>query len=199
MPINMPNSNFTSSSFLLSWNIQVYGNALTSQIQRKATTGARWVAQYELPPLKREGYAEWQAFFANLNGRLNTFYAYDPNATSPRGIGTGTPLVNGGSQTGNTLVTDGWTSSQTGILKKGDYFSVNNELKIITNDIDSDGSGNATLEFEPPLRNSPSDNASITVNDAKCEMVLLTDAVNFSLNRSFVSSPIIIQATEVFS
>jgi len=30
-------------------------------------------------------------------------------------------------------------------------------------------------------------------------MVLLTDAVNFSLNRSFVSSPIIIQATEVFS
>ncbi len=50
------------------------------------------------------------------------------------GVATGTPLVNGGSQnvtyanaTGansQTLVTDGWTNSTTGILKAGDVFTI---------------------------------------------------------------------------
>ena len=51
------------------------------------------------------------------------------------GVATGTPLVNGGSQnvtyanaTGNnwsqTLNTDGWTNSTTGILKAGDVFTI---------------------------------------------------------------------------
>lgn len=50
------------------------------------------------------------------------------------GVATGTPLVNGANQnvtyanaTGansQTLVTDGWTNSTTGILKKGDVFTI---------------------------------------------------------------------------
>jgi hypothetical protein len=50
------------------------------------------------------------------------------------GVATGTPLVNGGAQnvtyanaTGansQTLVTDGWTNSTTGILKAGDVFTI---------------------------------------------------------------------------
>jgi hypothetical protein len=60
-----------------------------------------------------------------------------PNHTV--GVATGTPLVNGGSQnvtyanaisgtisggTSQTLVTDGWTNSTTGIVKKGDVFTI---------------------------------------------------------------------------
>ena len=199
MAENLPNSNFVSSSFVLNWNTQVYGNAITQQMQRKSTTGARWSATYQLPPLKRESYAEWVSFFSLLQGRLKTFNAYDPNGVTPRGIGTGTPLVNGGSQTGTSLITDGWTANQTGILKKGDYFTVNSELKMMTADVNSDESGDATLVFQPPLRNSPSDNAPITVSHPSCEMILMTDSIPFDINKSLVTSPIVFQAIEVFS
>tara|TARA_R110000824_G_scaffold47353_3_gene134949 strand:+ start:9817 stop:10416 length:600 start_codon:yes stop_codon:yes gene_type:complete len=199
MAINLPNADFTSSSFVLMFNTQTYGNGTTNQVQRKSTTGAKWVATYTLPPQKRATYADWQVFFALLQGRLNTFNGYDPNGVTARGIATGTPIVKGASQTGNTLITDGWTINQTGIMKKGDYFSVNNELKMITADSNSDGSGDSTLTFEPPLRNSPADNAPLTVSTASCEMILLTDQVNFQVNKSMVSSPIVIQAVEVFS
>lgn len=200
MAENFPSTtSFVTSSFNLLWNTQTFGNGVTQQMQRKSTSGARWTATYTIRPMKRADYAEWQAFFATLQGRLNTFNAYDPNGTSPRGVGTGTPLVNGASQTGTSLITDGWTSGQTGIMKKGDYFSVNGELKIMTSDVNSDGSGNATLTFQPPLRNSPDNNAPITVNTASCEMYLMTDQIDLQLNNVNVSQPIIIQGIEAIS
>ncbi|MGA9851837.1 MAG: hypothetical protein WBR15_02780 [Gammaproteobacteria bacterium] len=46
-------------------------------------------------------------------------YAYEI-----QGVGTGTPTVDGGSQTGNSLLTEGWTDSISGILLPGDMFQV---------------------------------------------------------------------------
>ncbi len=91
-----------------------------------------------------------------------------------RGTPTGTPLVNGGSQTGTTLVTDGWSNS-TLVLKKGDYFVVNSELKMVTADETSDGSGNLTINFEPALRSSPSNNAGLTISSCTAVMMLVDD------------------------
>lgn len=104
-----------------------------------------------------------------------------------KGIATGTPLVNGASQTGANLVTDGWTASQTGILKQGDVFTiagvyhVNPISKVSTGvlqqfvataDCNSDGVGNSTVPISPSIvtsgpyqtvSGSPADNAAITV------------------------------------
>jgi hypothetical protein len=112
------------------------------------------------------------------------------------GAYVGTPLVNGGSQnvtyatSKNTntqsLITDGWTGSVTGILKAGDIitlagvYSINPISKqstgrlqtfVITTDADS-SSGAATLTISPAIITSgpyqtvsaaPADNAAITV------------------------------------
>lgn len=83
------------------------------------------------------------------------------------GVATGTPLVNGASQTGNSLATDGWTNSITGILLKGDVFtiagvqSVNPVSRkatgvlqdfVVTADADSGAStGPATLSIQPAI------------------------------------------------
>jgi hypothetical protein len=79
--------------------------------------------------------------------------------------------VNGASQTGNELVTDGWTNSTTGILKAGDYIQLGSgssaQLYKVLDDVNSNGSGQATLTIYPDLRSSPSDNAAITVSNAK--------------------------------
>lgn len=99
----------------------------------------------------------------------------------------GTPLVNGASQTGANLVTDGWTAAAASRLKKGDVFTidgvymVNYQTKatlstlqqfLVTADVSSDGSGNATVPIFPSIitsgatqsvSNSPANDAAITV------------------------------------
>ncbi len=99
----------------------------------------------------------------------------------------GTPLVNGGSQTGASLVTDGWTAAAASRLKKGDVFTIagvnsvnpqsrqsTGELQqfVVTADVSSDGSGNLTAAISPSITTSgafqtvtgsPADNAAITV------------------------------------
>lgn len=122
-------------------------------------------------------------------GRASGFNWYmDQNLPSQTiGAQGGTPLVNGASQSGNSLVTDGWTASAATRLLKGDRFTIaavymvnaqsRNSIGVLqtfvaTSDAASDGSGNLTVYFEPPLVASgqyqtvdslPADNAAITV------------------------------------
>lgn len=114
------------------------------------------------------------------------------------GVATGTPLVNGASQNvtydtvkdtyQQSLITDGWTNSTTGILKKGDVFTiagvfaVNPVTKatlpflrqfVVKADANSGATtGPATLTISPPIivggsqatvSAAPADNAAITV------------------------------------
>lgn len=102
------------------------------------------------------------------------------------GTKAGTPLVAGGSQTGASLVTDGWTASSA-VLKKGDIFTIAGVYRVhpeskattgtlqqfvVTADKSADGSGNATVAISPSIvtsgatqnvSGSPADNAAITV------------------------------------
>jgi P22 coat protein - gene protein 5 len=99
----------------------------------------------------------------------------------------GTPLVNGAAQSGASLVTDGWTASAASRLKKGDTFTIANVYGVnpisgdstgvlrrfvVTADVSSDGSGNATIPISPSITATgafktvsaaPADNAAITV------------------------------------
>lgn len=140
---------------------------------------------------------------AYRNGRLGMLGGVDTYMsqvvpTHTVGVATGTPLVNGGTQSvtydaskntwTQTLNTDGWTNSTTGILKAGDVFTiagvymVNQKTKAtttvlqqftVTADADSGGStGPAALTISPPIiitgphltvSAAPADNAAITV------------------------------------
>lgn len=100
----------------------------------------------------------------------------------------GTPAVNGLTSSGaTTLVTDGWTAAAAARLKKGDVFIIANVLAVnpqsrqstgqpqqfvVTADVSSDGSGNATIPIFPAIVSSgafqtvnalPADNALLTV------------------------------------
>ena len=103
------------------------------------------------------------------------------------GTKAGTPLVNGATQTGANLVTDGWTAS-TAALKQGDVFTIANVFRVhpetkqstgipqqfvATANATADGTGNLTIAISPaivtagPTQNvsgSPTDNAVITVS-----------------------------------
>lgn len=198
--INMPSyPGFVSCRFGLETNTQTFTSPLTKATQRLLLGGARWIATYSLPAMNRTQAAIWKAFFDQLGGGVNTFNAFDPDCKTPRGAGGGTPLVNGASQTGSSLITDGWPASTT-VLKAGDYFSVNSELKRATADVLSDGSGNATISFKPALRNSPGDNAAIIIDKPTCTMALVDDMQGiWECDKNGIYMPKSFSAYEVFS
>jgi hypothetical protein len=131
----------------------------TQQVQ---DWGGRWWAyDIEFSVLQGLNARRLSAFLDALAGPVGTFTFRDPSILNPSGLGT--PLVKGGGQTGSSLLTDGWTG---GGLKAGDFFSLGSgailRLYRLTADAPPSG-GNATLQFVPPLRSSPADNAALNV------------------------------------
>ena len=82
--------------------------------------------------------------------------------------------------------TKGWTASQTGILKAGDYIQLGSagtsRMYKVLNDANSDGSGDATLDIWPDLRSSPADSASIIVASAVTQFRLVEDDATWDIN-----------------
>lgn len=131
-------------------------------------------------------------------GDIASFSTYqDQNIKShTKGTATGTPLSNGATQTGASIVTDGWTASITGIVKKGDVitfagvYAVNpiskastGSLKqfVVTADANSDGTGNATISISPSITTSGAyQNASTSVADNSAITVVGSHAANLA-------------------
>ena len=173
---------FSSVEFGLENNNQVFESPLSNSIQVSELTGARWYATFNLPPMKKENSLEYIGFLQRLQGRVHSFFGFDANHRSPSGtIAGSTLLVNGASQTGTSLILDGAQASTT-VLKAGDFFSVNSELKMVTVDATSDGAGDVTVNFVPSLRSSPSDDAVITTTNPVCTMKLTGDSTTYSIN-----------------
>jgi len=118
-----------------------------------------WECSVSLPPMVGEAsVAPWRSFFAKMQGAANDFRL--PVSEIAQSASTATPLVNGASQTGRSIVTDGWPLSST-VLSAGMYVTINNQLLQLTADVVSNGSGQATISVAPAVRTSPADNAAI--------------------------------------
>ena len=135
--------------------------------------------------MTRAEFAPIYAFIIAQRGRYESFTLVPPVVGNPQGSAGGTPLVNGGSQTGRSLVTDGWTVSTT-IFKAGDYLKLagNDKVYMITADVSSDGSGNATISIEPALVSSPADNAVVTYTSVPFTVALASGIQEFATGTS---------------
>jgi hypothetical protein len=188
-PLSLPTvSGIMRVRFAANDVVGVVQSPFTASQQVYRYTGQFWEADITLPPMKRADAEYWISFLLKLNGPYGTFLLGDPNGATARGAATGTPLVNGDSQTGNELVTDGWTTSTTGILKAGDYIQLGagatSRLYKVLDDVNSDGSGNATLTLWPDLRSAPSDNAAITVSSPKSVFRMTSPQTSWDINEA---------------
>lgn len=162
--------------------------SFTQQVVRHA--GERWSATITIPNVKRPDAEYWNAFLLRLRGQFGTFLMGDPLGATPRGTAAtnaGTPLVKGASQTGNELIIDGLPTSQSGYLLAGDYIQLGSgssaRLYKVLQDVNTNGSGEATLNLWPDLRTPPSDNAAVVVANAKGVFRLAQNDVAWVIDR----------------
>lgn len=185
-PLSLPSTDIAQVRLVANSMVGISQSPFTAVQQVYKYTGQYWEADISLPPMKRAVAEYWISFLLKLNGSYGTFLLGDPNGATPRGVATGTPLVKGANQTGSDLITDGWTTSTTGILKAGDYIQIGNYLHKVLDDVNSDSSGNATLTLFPDLRTSPADNTTITVNSAKGLFRLSSGQTSWDINEASI-------------
>jgi hypothetical protein len=142
-------------------------------------------------------------------GMYDGFQVYQDQQMLLHTTGTfnGTPLVNGASQTGTTLNTDGYGNSITGVLKEGDIITIADVYEVdkitfqstgrlmqfnVQADASSNGSGQAALTISPGIvttgayqnvSNAPADNAAITCAGVTVNGTAFTFRKNVFMNR----------------
>ena len=168
----------------------------TASVNESSFTGTQQVVEWPrefwklsvgMPPMERADAAAWVAALVSLRGMTNTFLAGDPSAATPQGVATGSPLVNGNQAGGSkTLATKGWTHNVTGILKAGDYIQLGtgsgSRLHMVLKDVNSDSSGNATLDIFPRLRVAVATNDVITISNCVGVFRLAANEIDFSID-----------------
>jgi hypothetical protein len=165
-PINLPSTPRPSQlQWLPDSVVAVSRSPFNGKSQVQEYTGDRWLLSVALPPMERDKASPWFAAMNMLRGRRGTFLFGSYLWGTPEGTAAGTPLVKGASQSGLTLITDGWTPGSA-ILKAGDMFQIDNSLYQNVTDVSANGSGEATLDIWPRLRGH-ADNSSIVTNYPK--------------------------------
>lgn len=142
-------------------------------VQAQTVGAPTWFFTVETGALRFEEVPQWEAFIQRLRGMVNRTRAWDWRRESPLGVATGTPSVRVAG-TGAQLDTQGWTPNVAGILLAGSYMGINGELKRLSQTINSDSLGRATITFEPPLRLQAPLAAPITLVKPTAVFMLMT-------------------------
>jgi len=125
-------------------------------------------------------------------GDLSGFKTYSSQLVPTHTVGAhaGTPLSAAADQTGASILTDGWSNSITGLLLEGDtitfagVYEINPityestgrlQTFVVTADVDSDGSGLATIPISPSINDG-----TLTTTDTEGTSVSLAAYQNVS-------------------
>jgi hypothetical protein len=145
--------------------LQSWGQSGKGQHRATLQIGRMWTELY-VPFLA--GSPEGRKFVALINQywRSGTEFTIDHRSyLTHNGGGTGTARVNGASQTGSSLNTDGWTGSNP-VLRAGDIIAIAGLKHVldVTADAPNLVAGACALAIHPPIfaGGSPADNAIIT-------------------------------------
>jgi len=178
---------FPTSPAFQSLNIQsiqptLISRTISGRRQSRQIGGQLWKMTATFPPMTRAQFAPIYAFIVAQRGRYESFSLVPPVVGNPQGSAAGTPLVNGASQTGRSLETDGW-SQNTAIFKAGDYLKLagNDKVYMVTADATTAVSSSAlTLTIEPALVASPANNEVIIYESIPFTVALTSGVQEFS-------------------
>jgi len=110
-----------------------------------------------------------------------------PSVSAYQGVvDTFGPLVNGASQTGNVLNIDGCSPNVTGWFAPGDYIQLGSgsatQLYKVLTSVNTNNSGQASVDIWPNLRSSPADNSAVIFTNAKGKFRLKDNVTQWGIN-----------------
>ena len=140
--------------------------------------GQRFKFSATYPPMSRSDFAPVLAFIMKQRSQKETFQISLPDIKNAKGNVSGTVLVKNAHSAGDTTIT---VDAMTGTLKAGDLvkFAGHNKVYMVVSDATADGSNEATLTIEPPLRSAVSDNAVVTYDGIEFTVRLTNDLQQF--------------------
>jgi len=128
------------------------GQSGALQSRSEAAQGRIWTETWAALPAGNVNVQELLTTIENLYNTgatcTLTHYLLPGSGLAANGAGGGTPLVDGGSQSGTSLNTDGWSASVTGVIKAGDCFTIANVDVLFRATADANsgaGTGDTTI------------------------------------------------------
>jgi hypothetical protein len=155
----------------------------SGRITRIATATTIWTGTLVFPTMDILEFRPIQAFIALTQGALNEFDIVIPNvslSTSPnRDVAVCT--VDGAHSLGDTTIQIDTNIYSDNVMKAGDVvrFAGHTKVYMATTDINTDGSGNATLNIQPALIETLSNNEAMTTHNTPFRMILSNDTQEF--------------------
>lgn len=149
-------------------------SAFDGSVQAQILGAPRWAFTITSGVLRPDQVPAWEAFIQRLRGQINRVRAWDWRREAPLGPASGTPVVST-SALGASVATQGWGNSLAPVLRAGSYLGINGELKRLSVDANSNSSGQATLQFEPPLRAAPPVGTTIVLVKPTAKFVMTTE------------------------
>lgn len=213
--------NATKCTLSLVPNTQFFESPLTKSAQTYELPGARWMFTATWENLAETDARIIKAWLAKLRGAAGRFYGYDLSRKTVAGQALYDGAVTGGNQTGRNIIAT-WTPPELTVdstlytsdddsitvdldyylsnrwLLPGDYVSIGGELKMITDITPLEGGGLASVAFEPPLRQSPTNGSVVAITAPRAVFRLVDDKqdqIGFDPQRR---CSITIQGIEVF-
>ena len=153
--------------------------------QSRQIDGQRFKLRVTFPIMTRTQFAPILAFIVKQRSQIESFTFTPPTLDDSLGVASGVIRVNGAILAGVTSVAiDGMANSTSGVFKAGDYFRFTGQAKVymVMADVSSNGSGQGTLTFEPPLRTNVSDNAVLIYSSVDFTVGLTGDIQEFNIS-----------------
>ena len=125
-------------------------------------------------------YGELMAFIMKQRSQKENFTIIPPEVEDARGNVSGTVLVNGTHAIGDTTID---IDAMTGTLKAGDFikFASHSKVYMVIADATADGSNEATITIEPPLRTALVDDSVVTYDNIPFTVHLTNDIQEFGV------------------
>ena len=125
-------------------------------------------------------YGELMAFIIKQRSQKENFTIIPPEVEDARGNVSGTVLVNGTHAIGDTTID---IDAMTGTLKAGDFvkFASHSKVYMVVADATADGSNEATITIEPPLRTALVDDSVVTYDNVPFTVHLTNDLQEFGV------------------
>ena len=152
--------------------------------QARQIDGQKFAITLQFPTMTRAEFAPIQAFIMKQRSRLENFTIVPPTVKNALGVASTVLNVDGALTAGTTTANiDNMTVSTNGILKAGDYFRFTGQQKVYmaVEDLNSDGYGEGTLTFEPPLRANVADNVVLIYDNVDFTVSLTNDVQEFDV------------------